>query len=114
MKFIYIFTLTILLFSACSSDVKTEISQLEQELIVVQSAEEEKEILDRLWEISYLSEDIDMGVRAIDSEGNSVINNLSEAKEPISVIISFYTSFWQEEIEFEPLDIENVYLLLRE
>lgn len=114
MKRITALTLLFFVFLGCAASVRNEISNFKQQLGVVQTAVEEKEILENLWGISNENGEINMEVMAIDSTGNSVINNLSEALEPITVTITFHAETWEEIIKFEPLDIENVYLLLKE
>jgi len=113
MKKIIPLILSILICTACNSDVK-KITRLEKQLKVVKTKQDEKRILNELWSIAYNSEEIKMNVKATDFKGNNVINNLSKATMPVKVKISLYTSVWSEKMEFIPLDIENVYILLRE
>ena len=88
-------------------------SELEA-LRIAQTVEEEAEILETVWAIAYENTDIDLVVKAIDAKRESVINNLSEGEEPITITITFSEGLKSENIEFIPLDIENIYILLRE
>jgi len=114
------FTVMIFLLAGCNGEVEDSVARLEEQLKTVETPEEEQDILDNLWSISYNSEGTDpsekvgMRVSATDAEGNEVINDLSEAVEPVYVTITLHASTWSKKIEFVPLDIENVYLLLRE
>lgn len=93
---------------------KTQIEKLTAELRNVSSAEEEAEVINALWEIAYEDHEINLGISAMDSEGESVITNLSAAVEPVDVTVRFSSGFWTESVKFVLLDLDNVYLFLNE
>ncbi len=106
--------LIILLLTACSHTIKEKIASLTDELQTVQTADQEQEILEEIWEISSDNPEMKLMASATDAEGNEVINTLSKAIKPISVKITLSDSSWSKTATFTPINIGNVYLLLRE
>jgi hypothetical protein len=115
MKKIILCLLTLLVFSGCGSQSgKQRIEAMSRAMEVVDTVEEEAVILTSIWNMAYENQEFSMTVGAVDAEGNSVINELPSAIEPVKVTILLSDGAWWELIEFEPLDIENVYILLDE
>ena len=110
-----------LIFIACKEDtILIEIKNLEQKLLKTKSSKEEKEILTRIWELGYIEHKVDMGLSAIDENDNKVIQNLSSVKGKVEVTMFLksndknHKNSWNYIIVFFPIDINNVYILLRE
>jgi hypothetical protein len=113
MKRLFILILSVLILSACNSDVK-KILKLEQELKKAHSKQEEKRILSELWSIAYNSPEINMSVNVTDAKGRNVTNDLQLAVEPVNVTLTMSMADWIKRIEFVPLDINNLYILFKE
>jgi hypothetical protein len=94
------------------SNFSTEISNLEKQLFATETAAQEKQILEELWEISS-DNDISLSLKVIDAN-NQIVDNLEPAEKPLTATVTLSSEDFVHRIEFTPLDIENVYLLKRE
>ncbi|EKD63110.1 MAG: hypothetical protein ACD_51C00337G0004 [uncultured bacterium] len=114
MKRILITISLITILTGCISENLGTIKELEEKLETVTTSEDERIILQDLLNIAIENPEINMILDAKDKNNNEVINNLSEATEPINVTIRFYSKYWSKKINFTPLEKENVYILMQE
>jgi len=105
-----------------NADPLNRIKSLEKELLDAATKEKERDILFKIWEISYLNPEMGLGLSVIDDQNNQVAANLAKAMGKVTVTITLHsdtgmpsgTDGWFYKIEFIPIDIDNVYILLRE
>jgi hypothetical protein len=98
------------------------IKSLENELLHAHTKQAEQDILFKIWEMAYKKHEVYMLISAVDEENNQVIQNLAQAKGKVKVAITLgstegkagETDGWLYTIEFTPIDIGNVYILLME
>ncbi len=109
---------------ACSSqagmNTQGKAQTLMRELKEVQTADEEKQTLIELWELSsggIRNPDepvVDLSLSVRDAMGNTGVNLLENGIEPLEVILTLRGEDWSELVIFTPLDVENVYVLMNE
>ncbi len=111
---------------ASKNSVFNKIEHLRSLLMNVKSKEKEFELLNKIWELSYQNPNISLYIEAKDESGSEVIQRLSKAKGKVKIYITLglcekspqnskkKLKKCKIEIEFIPIDIKNVYILLRE
>jgi len=95
-----------------NADPLNRIKSLEKELLDAATKERERDILFKIWEISYLNPEVGLGLSVIDEQNNKVIQKLSQAKGKVTVTITLHSDTGVP----GEMDgwFDNVYILLME
>jgi hypothetical protein len=120
----------VLLFQNCYDNAHNDdeitvfdrIRTFEKKLLHMSTREEERAIMRQIRELCYVERKADLSLSAVDEYDKQVIQDLSKAHGKITVTVSFRNtaggnsqkSGWCYQIDFNPIALENVYMLLQE